>query len=365
MKAQITIDTKTALLAGLNHHGSYDISFEPSEFTPEQRAELAHTFNSKDNLFQINQTCYFGNFEQYLNNTKLTLPLLDAPTIQNMKLIINLRIKFRKGFDIYQSEQDLIKETKKQTELDQKKKSVLKLISNGTDVNAALYRQLRFASVEYSLKSDLSYDFNFEQFCTENNLQEYYEDVESAIFWLNLDTKVSDIHNLKKRKLLELEAEENANLLKIKQRHQIEEYVVKSGTKSQKERFEEDMLPEKEIIDIIRNLAFSHIEHNKQFFFSIRKFKKLRKRDICDCWEEYNYDFISDDLEKLTKDQWNIRKDLLAFIGKTDIFTDPIEIDVTLHKGNCSVCNSKLTKISYRVAVTVGYFSFSRRYEIV
>jgi hypothetical protein len=138
---------------------------------------------------------------------------------------------------------------------------------------------------------------------------------------------------------------------------QLNDWVRDYGTDNQKARHALGLLPEKEILDALRNKAFEALD-------SCARFERLKDDDVCIC--EYDdgephVEYESMQSEEATDYQFDKMSEIMALIPKT---TDVYTAQMIDHIGECSRCGNKVVSKSVRIEVVIGELTFSREYAV-
>jgi len=156
---------------------------------------------------------------------------------------------------------------------------------------------------------------------------------------------------LKKRQAEETakaEAEKKAAEEKAQRKTaQIVKWVKNHGTRSQKDRLKENLLPETEIIDAIRSETYAPLDEWPRY-------KKLTASDVCDCEYEYcDVDFDVADKELATKEEFSQFQEIKKLMPKAIV-------ELREHTGESKNCKNTIHRTGFMVRMTVGEFEFSR-----
>lgn len=140
---------------------------------------------------------------------------------------------------------------------------------------------------------------------------------------------------------------------------QVAKWVAEKGTDNQKKRAALNLLPEKEILDAMRDEVFAPLAE-----FS--RYGKLTRSDVpCWCEDEDapHAKFGAKDADSATAEQFSAMEKISDLIpGAT--------VTLRVHRGWCMECETpdgedgNVERHSIKVAVTVGDFDFTREYAV-
>jgi hypothetical protein len=342
MKAIIFIDTKEAMLAGVNNTGEYTIEFNPAELSHPQRDELANS-NFGDNRAFIAYKG-IGLSGEFTGGTQ--------PDIDTLRSTLNARIIARKAKETEEAETKA-----KETEINLSKIKEWVASNPENRVECTTKGWTRDRSMQWYVKwPHTRYPYNDEEETrkaakTNPAILEAIEDAESLVFWQNLENELGDMR--KARLNEEKERFEKAEAEAKKQRtvEQIAAWVAAHGTDSQKYRLTDNLLPKEEIIDAIRTQAYANLDE-------FPRYRKLKASNFCTCDYEYgdNIYYETEEADSLNADDYATLQAIKSAAPKD------AQIETRIHIGKCEDCESTATRIGFMVRITVGEFNFSREY---
>ena len=328
MKAIIRVDQKTALKAGLDNQGDYTIDFIPAELTQDQREELA-TCATKDGAYIVN------------SSLRTDLPGIAAPTLENLHLLIDARIKLRQKNE----EENAEKEKKRQADGLENAERWLNwplddcldkmLTTNGN------YYYIRFGPYGDDVNDRIK--------ANDTRFTEKIDELKSLIFWLDLDDQIDDMICKKNERLANEKKEREREAAEKRKANQLEEWVLINGTDNQKGRYAIGMLSEEEIIDCIRDQAFAGL-------CDITKYKRIKKSEVCDCdYDTCEVDFNVENAKSLTADEFENISFMKTIVPEATI-------TVRRHSGYGDECKRRVCRTGYKVEIRVGELDLSREY---
>lgn len=342
MKAIIFIDTKEAMLAGVNNTGEYTIEFNPAELSHPQRDELAKS-NFRDNETFIAYKI-IGLLDQFTGGVQ--------PDIDTLRNTLDARIAARKE----KAEEEALEKTK-EAEINLKNIEEWSASDAENRIEYVTAGWARYGGRQWRIKWPCTRptynDEDETRKAAKNNplILEAIEDAESLVFWKNLEDAIDDMRKEKlseeKERLEEAEAEAK------KQRivEQIAAWVAAHGTKDQKDRLADNLLPKEEIINAIRTQAYVNLDE-------FPRYKKLKASDFCTCDYEYgdNIYYETEEADSLNASDYATLQAIKSAAPKD------AQIEPRIHIGKCEDCESTATRIGFMVRITVGEFNFSREY---
>lgn len=169
--------------------------------------------------------------------------------------------------------------------------------------------------------------------------------------------------------LLKEEAEDKAKeelkaVEKARQDEQIRAWVAERGTENQKKRYEINLLPRSEVIDAIRDEAYTALNDYKRY-------EKMGASDICTCEEKYDYEtghptsfevnFEVRGATEATAEEYAAMEKIAETIKKA---RPAAVITLMDHVETGDNCENSVTWKSVKVEIEVGTFCFSREYAI-
>lgn len=132
---------------------------------------------------------------------------------------------------------------------------------------------------------------------------------------------------------------------------QIAAWVAANGTGSQAKRLAVGLLPDDEIINLIREAAYKPLENRPRF-------EKLSPKAVCVCgYETCKVDFEVDDAETATEQEFIEMEEIQKLLPAAKVL-------LRVHQGRGSECEGIKERKSIKVALTVGAFVFTREYAV-
>ncbi len=149
---------------------------------------------------------------------------------------------------------------------------------------------------------------------------------------------------------------------------QLDNWVAAHGSDNQKKRHELGLLPELEIIDAIRNAAFSALD-------GFPRYEKLSKNDIeCNCYNGPTAEFEVYAAESASAEEFDSMERITSAIKP---FHPTVSVTLRTHEAYCKECydkdedgedrdvnNKTVYRKSVLVRIKVGELEFSREYQI-
>jgi hypothetical protein len=345
MKAQIYINPKTALLAGLNNQGVYSVEFDPADLTPDQRRTLAEC--DIDSETKAYRTHLEGN---YIGDWGAGIA---APNLDALRAVLNAR---RKTLDAKAAE----KAAKEADYEAQRRAAVAEWVESPPEDRVVFYNMEWRVRVRQYLpalngKTDLDYVKGRAE--VDHAVREALEDANALAFWQNLEAEVGTIitRRSSERAAAERKAEQEAAASRRKA--QIAAWVAKHGNDNMKERLAVGLLPTEEVKNLIRDQAYAPLDE-------FARYEKMKAEDVCDGVDDYydnNYryhdvKFGIKTSKSLSAKSFEHMKKIRTAIG------DNAEIEPRDHCGTCGECNNTVYRVGFMVRIKVGELEFSREY---
>lgn len=134
---------------------------------------------------------------------------------------------------------------------------------------------------------------------------------------------------------------------------QLDDWVVQHGTDNQKGRHRRGLLPEQEIVNNIKQRAFTP-------FDQFRRFARLDDKHVCkQPFDHDDVDYQAYDAEELTGQEFGRLEEIEEAAKGRDCTVTPRE-----HWGCCGICDRLVVRRGARVVATVGELEFSREYAL-
>lgn len=354
IKGTFTVGRTQAILAGKTEYGEVVVEIDPGTLTVEQREELSRCPYRKDTGFWldsfVDSTSYKGDPE---------LPQFGEVHPDAVTTFLNARIKIRES-------RSSLKEAEKKAARDEQ-----------LDPNNWIIYESGYIGRLAECFPDLA-----EKYPDIDHPNVYAPEgmtrakVIKNPVWIS-DYKISDTeagpiietakkileqHNAKlmaairpivEAKLKEAEEFRLERLEKEARRAvQISNWVTEFGAESQKKRHSVNLLPEKEVIDGIREQAFAPLD-------DFPRYQKIKGDDFCEC------DYLADrslsfdvvDCSEATEEEFDLIEKIQAAVPSATVA-------LRLHTGECSGCDQKMERKGLLVRMTVGQFDLSREYAV-
>lgn len=333
-KIRIDVNQNEAIKLGRKTYGQVDIDIDPAELTPEQRETLAAAYKVDGHPFP--QRDY--NFE----------PHVGEATLETAKYILD-----------WYSDHNKKRAEKAKAEYETAVATALSL-----PIDKLWYK----GSYGYNIrKSDISYsDSVSAAVLNDPRMAEKLAAVNARITELQKeDADKETAHKAWRKEIDEKAAAEKTAKDKAaaekaaRKKAQIVAWVEKNGTDNQKKRLSVNLLPDDEIIDMIRNEAFAALS-------DLQRYEKLTPSDVdCSCgeYDDKNVIFDVDESETATAEQFD-------FMEKIKSLIPDAKTTLKIHTAKCDRCvedddaeeNGYIERFSVIVGLTVGDFYFTREY---
>lgn len=341
MKAQYEISQKAAILAGNDFFGTVTVNIDPSTLTPEQREELA-ACPTRDGIISLG-----GLVDGAYNPGEPPFPNFGAPDELAPVAYLQARMAIRKA----RKEHALQRAAEKAKRIDKMIATILE------DPQTLIETPYSSNEIEYVGESSarwtechLKKHFAGDCLIDDPRLAEILPAITAEIERRNAESEKAAVERAKR-----LESERLAKIAEQESRAtrktaQVVAWVEANGTESQKKRLLVGLLPEPEIVDLIRAEAFAPLD-------SEERYQKLRNVDFCECDypDDVNYDV--EDATMATSEQFERMEHLKALLPEATI-------TLRLHTGQCESCEKETSRMSARVQMKVGEFEFSREYAV-
>ena len=332
MKVHYRVDQKAAVLAGSNFFGDVVTEIDPATLTQAQREELA--------------LCPCGNekgqdtspYDVFLLMRGCDgLPVFGVADDVNVVTLLNERIRIRA-------------EKKAKAESEREKHVQDLLAKTDEECISEQWNRIEICGFYHAPSDD-------------PRVKEKYTRVQDL-----LEQKKAEKAERDRQREQEKEAREKAEAAAAAEaeavrKAQLDAWIVEHGTDNQKKRHDLGLLPEKEILDAIREEAFSPLG-------SFPRYDKLTKQDVpCDCegYQEPEYKFRAHDATSATAEEFETMDKIATAIRSVHP-----EANVCLreHIGWCETCHGEdkdevcAERKSVLVSIKVGVLDFSREYQI-
>lgn len=359
MLVRILIDRETAILAGRNDFGAVSVELNPADLDAAERRELAATPLNRQgvaDLFDPPEWRYNGaQVCDSVNIDRPNLPHADDPT-EAARAFLAWRIAVRQ----------------KQTELNAARAAEQDEANKRAATQADLYvEHARQQPAEAFIELDginaglpgicrLELPQGWPEFpnrltgASDECLRDIRRDATEK-----LASKLGEARELAKarrqeaheRRLKEAAAAEE---LAAARKQQIEEWVRANGTANQQGRLELGLLPQSEVLDEIRGWAFRHLDE-------FPRYRKIRASDIAhadDCYDESDIDCAVVNASAMSSEAFEKYRAIRRALP------EGAKIQARSHSCVCESCGKGLARMSARVEIVVGHFTFSREYAL-
>ena len=346
MKAIITVDRNTALMAGLDNEGDYTISFSPSDLSDAQRAELSRSAGA-DGAYLVNQKLLTDS--SGFTSSKYTgmVPPVASPDIDTMRLLLDARIAVRAKMIEDQRLADI--------------EIVERYIGCKTDEELVGKNNYGDADLDFWVRE---WGIKAANSLGDQATLARIERIRTELIPMR-QAEIAEEWAAKKAESAREEAEREAEEARKKAEKkaaaerrtaQLSAWIAEHGTDNQRGRLAEGVLPETEIVDAIREQVFAPLAGEPRYV-------KLTAVDVrAECTSEDEIDphevaFNVTPKETLTAAEYDRLIDLRKLMPGA-------EITVRSHNGWCkeSNCEADIYRTSYRVKITLGELELSREY---
>jgi hypothetical protein len=332
-KIRIDVNQNAAIKLGRKVFGQIDIDIDPAELTPEQRETLAAAYKVDGHPYP---QCDY-NYE----------PHVGEATLETARYIL----------DWHTAEKKRRAEIAK-AEHEEKIKKALAL-----PLSSLMMKSDRWENISSRWEFR---DYEIRTVIADPRLADKIAESKAEIIRLNVELdekeKAYNIQKAETDKKTEAEkakATEEARQKSLRKKAQIAAWVDKNGTDNQKKRLSVNLLPDEEIIDLIRNEAFAPLA-------DFPRYEKLTAADVdCSCGEcdEKKAIYSVDDAATATAEQFDLMEKIKTLIPAA-------ERTLREHGAYCDRCNDdddadgdgQTYRYSLKVGLTVGEFYFSREY---
>jgi hypothetical protein len=387
IRVKLEVSREAAIMAGKAQYGSAVVEIDPGELTEAQRKTLL-AFNVVGGAFDLTSSEYFGGFGW--SNVYTPLATADAGDVPDILDQAAVWLKKRAGEEEAKKAETVRKITECMADPEKRKTVLKRMVEEGRGLQQAL------AGSVYCYDSKIPADWWAE------HADEYTAEIETVREELTTAkaAEAARIEALQRKRaddylakgvdgnlvqtpgagwhaspfaisdfgpfVAEVAALHNETVAEAERlnarkaddrKAQIEDWIADQGTDNQKKRHAAGLLPEKEIVDEIRDSAFWELDKVFEWY------APLTAGDIpCTCGDD-GYDGVdarynADDAETATAEEF----DKLEEIKKEA----PEGAKVTLreHVGTCDRCDEFVKRKGITVTVSVGAFDFGREYAV-
>ena len=332
---RLKVDMREAIRQGKSEHGWTVFEIDPAEFTERQRDALATcrmSYNREDGKS-------LPSPQEDYTLTEASVPLvIGEATVETAKRIL----------DACANRIDELKEKKRR----EREERIAKILADPPE--KILRTKFGYASLDTDMLSSVIDDERLTAKIEEAKaLAERINEKQQAH---DEQRKMLDEENKRKEAERKAEKERLAEERRQRRNQQIADWVADNGTENQKGRYALGLLPRKEIIDAMRDEAFSAAS-------GFALYEEITIDQVpCDCYERQadNLELECNPAQHVTAEQFEIMKGLMFALPNATI--KPME-----NVGYCSGCNKdgepgSIIRISFLASITVGEFTFEREY---
>lgn len=337
MEIIMVIDEDKAILDGKNYSGEVIFTYDPANLNAEQREEIIKS-----------RKIYKDHKHLHVLNNQQTSKISE-PTLDNLKKALDERIEARK-----------VLAEKEKHELEKTRNWFLNLDITGcyeideyfghADVYEKVLNHV-FDNSSSNLDNDITLTFSARYAADKLNDEKMLKKLKELRCLINVEKE-------KKRAELKEKNTQRINLQNEKEKkykeektRQIEDFIKKHGTDSQKDRLKDGFLPEIEAIDAIGTKTFETLDNH---------FKIFHVRDeICTCGDEdCKVEHDVEEITTLTSDEYDLFLKIKQFSSPDMIYT------FKAYHYNTTYCEYQETIKAIEICAKVGVFEFSKEYEL-
>jgi len=330
---RIRIDQAQAIRNGKNQYGMTVIDINPTDLTAEQRESLAScslAYDREDGLSL-----------PYPQNDFQGLPAVGEATIETARILLDAHAEARRSAT----------ETKKR----EREEKIARALTLPLEAFRTKNHEGYFLFRDYDI-SGVADDPRLAGKIAEAKQENTRLNAEVAI-------TLADIKKCreeeKSRAAEKKQAEERAEAeRRARQKQQIAEWVAAHGTDNQKKRAALNLLPEDEIINAIRDEAYTPLA-------DFARYEKIQKSDIpchCEDYDEPEIKFSAGTETEATAEEFDRMEQIQTALPAA-------KLTLRWHRGYCNTCSDPeddsdgvFERHSIMVALTVGDFDFTREY---
>lgn len=336
VKIEIYVDQSAAIKAGKKHYGSTVFEIDPAELTVEQRETLSTCETSRIKDENIPRPQHY----------RYNLPSVSEATVETAKILLDALAK-----------EKIRLAAKEKQEREEKIARALTLP----------LEDFRYGGDDWK-NGDWSFrNYEIQGVEDDPRLAGKIAAAKEEIERLNAEVKSKREESKKIKEDVERAQEEKKRAEELAKRSQIAAWVAEKGTDNQKKRAELGLLPDDEVIDAIREEAFSPLSGQGSPEVYFRRYQKITRQEV-PYWCEYDEDaphakFGAEDAETATAEQF-------AALERIQARMPDAKITLRVHRGWCKECETpdgeegNIERYSLRVAVSVGAFDFAREYAV-
>ena len=347
MKAQIYIESKNALLAGINNQGGYFVDFDPADLTPEQRQTLSECgIDSETGAYR---THYKDNYRKGDWGAGIVVPDLDAlrAVLDARKAALDAKAAEKAAKDAEEEAQCLAAAAKWAASPPEDRVMCL------SPTTGWVVRVKQYLPKINGREEEVGYIRKVAE--TNPSVKTALEDAESLAFWVNLDCEAGAIITRRKNELATAQEKAEKTAAAERRKAQLAAWVAEHGDDNMKERLAANLLPSAEVIDQIRAQAYAPLD-------AFPRYEKMKPSDVCEGYDDYDgtayhdVEFDVEPSENLSAESFEHMKAIRAAIG------DDAAIEPRDHSGRCDECDNTVYRVGFMVRIKVGELEFSREY---
>lgn len=343
MKVWVNVNRKKAILAGKNEEGWKLVEVDMGKLSQEEREYVAQC---PDDYYR------WGGENVHAQR-------IDGTVGETTEEAVIQRI--REQIIIVREEKKQKAEQEKK-EAEKKEKEILTILNDmPTDALIAkkeVYFQDYAKRIECKNATGSEYfpEYYVKKGYTDPRLEAKYAEAEKIAVEKNkavkaeIERKISEMKEKQAAARAEKEKKEEAK------KEQIKKWVMEKGTENQKKRYEIELLPESEVIDAIRDEAYSALN-------DFQRYEKMKASDVCTCEDEgyCDVDYEVEEATEATVEEFEALEKIVTAAKKAHPGAVVTLMD---HIGTSEDCENKVVRKSAKVEVAVGAFKFSREYAI-
>ena len=338
VQMRIRIDQAQAIRDGKNKYGMTVIDINPADLTAEQRASLAGCWNEYDREDGLSLPYPQKDFQG--------LPAIGEATIETARIIL----------DAHATAKQRAEETKKR-EREEKIARALTL-----PLEAFRYGGGGRQDTDWSFR-----DYEISGVVDDPRLAGKIAEAKQEIASLNAELAIKREESKKRQtenERVKAEKEKTEaqieNEKRARQKAQVATWVAVSGNDNQKKRAALNLLPEDEIINEIREEAYTPLG-------AFPRYEKITKSDVpctCDDYDEPKIKFSAGTETEATAEDFDRMEQIQTILPAA-------KLTLRWHRGYCATCSDPdddndgvFERHSIMVALTVGDFDFTREYAV-
>jgi hypothetical protein len=349
IRASYEINKNSAILAGRSEYGRVVVTVDPGALSPAQREELTKCRRTADGAVILLDS----NVDLSSSSADPSLPIFCAESSSAVAELLDARIAIREARKLREQAQRV-----EYLESLRTPENWLRKRTGHIGSAATLFQDLR---IQYPDLEDLdvsstaayvreisrpyaSDDISLPAGEEENvraAAQELADEINAPIL-ADCRAKLTERYEA-------LRAEADAAAETTKRRtDQITTWVQDHGSDNQQKRFSVGLLPEDEVVDALRAIAYAPLD-------AFDRYVRIKGADFCTCEYDPDLNYSVEDAASATAEEFERMEAIRALVPDA-------EITLRTHTGKCDSCEQTQTRNSIRVEIAVGEFSFSREY---